>query len=477
MPRLILTLASASLTFVATSAVGQRERGELVTRSDPMEWRLTTTVTLGSRVDVPLEALVHCPEDPGSTTPVDMARDVLLSGDSAIGAIGLEQGTVYFPVADRSAAYEVDRDSLSARFLYNGGDIPLQQSLYSRDASGQPIHSGAAYGVWSFGPAERFVPTLTMQFKFEATSWNITLNEDAARAIAWPSGEWPVEARSSLEPMLFIDRGFQDEYDRAAIEQLVESWTRGAPRSQPPVVVAKWIAGQLATSFQPIGKITSADSIAANSVQAGRSVGAVQGLNATRLDRAAETMTGTPLDLALLLTALYREAGLPARVVVGFVAGDAGGARDPIRRSDEPEMGFYAWVEFALYDETQASLDGALAWIPVDIIAMRAGNVGRRPLDQVWDGFGRSDYLNQLIPLAYHLHPHRLPAVSYGVGDMTRELQRLRHGVGRREPVPSMWGWNLVPRTPRGLHQTIVVSATTPSRTGGDAAREGAERR
>lgn len=454
------------LACSAVSAAGQPERREVITRSDPSEWRLLKSVTLGEDLSA-----VHCPEslEPEAVTPIDMARHVLLQGDAGIGELMVEEATVYFPLANRSASYAVDWESPAARFLINGWEVPLRPTLYRADASGQPIHSGGAYSIWSFGPDVRLTSGIIMQFEFEATAWNVTLNEDAARSIAWPTGNWPAEAASSLEPMLFVDRGFAGDYDRTAIEQIVEQWTAGAPRSQPPLVLAKWIAGQLSTSFQPVGRIGASDSIPGNAVQPGRALGAIQGFNATRLDRAAESMRGTPLDLALLLTALYREAGLPARVVVGYVAGDAGGRRDPVRRRDEPEQGEYAWVEFALYDETQASLEDALTWVPVDIIAMRANNVGRRPLDQNWDGFGRSDYFNQLIPLAYHLHPHRLPAVSYGVGDTVDGLGRVQHGVAARRPVPSLWGWNVVPVTPRNVYQTISFSATTPSRTADDA--------
>ncbi|MEO1718014.1 MAG: transglutaminase-like domain-containing protein [Planctomycetota bacterium] len=449
------------------SAAGQRERGEIITRSEPMAWRLKTAVTLGSRIDQPIEVFQGCPHDPNAGATVEIGEPKV-RGDGAVARLDLDEATVYFPVADRSASYDVDHETLRAEFLYQGREIPLRGSLYAADASGQPLHSGGAFGIWSFGPAQNFVPSVVLQFEFEATAWNITLDESVARTIPWPTGDWPADAASSLEPMLFVDSGFDGSYRRDAFRRIIEEWTAGNPRSQPPMVTAKWIAGRLARNFQPIGEITAQDSIGANAIQPGRSLGAMQALNATRLDDAAETMTGTPMDLPLLLTALYREAGLPARIVVGFVAGDEGGAPDPVRRRDEPELGIYAWVEFALYDESASSLDDALMWIPVDILAMRAGNVGRRSLDQNWDGFGRGEYFNELIPLGYHLHPHRLPAISYGAADANVRLRRMRNRSIERQPAPSLWGWNVVPYTPSLVHQTIVFSATTPSRRGGD---------
>jgi hypothetical protein len=440
-----------------------------------MAWRLKTTITVGSRVDQPIEAFAVCPHDPGAGVTVQIGEPEV-RGDGAFGRLGVEEATVYFPIAGRSASYEVDRETLKADFLNQGRSIPLRGSLFATDVSGGPLHSGAAYGVWSFGPAEEFVPIVTLQFEFEAEAWNIVLDEQAARSIDWPKGDWPAEAASSLEPMLFVDSDFEDAYDRRVFEEIVKRWTSGKPRSQPPLVTAKWIAGQLCSEFQPVGSLTSQDSIASNSVQPGRSLGAMQALSVSRLDEAAASMLGTPMDLPLLLTALYREAGLPARVVLGYVAGDEGGRPDSDRRRDEPDVGVYAWVEFALYDETASSLDASLTWIPVDILAMRAGNVGRRPLDQNWDGFGRGEYFNELIPLAYHLHPHRLPAVSYGAADANTRLRNLRSGIPVRTPAPSLWGWNIVPITPSIMHQTIVFSATTPSKTAEDVRRERAGR-
>ncbi|MEO0630183.1 MAG: transglutaminase-like domain-containing protein [Planctomycetota bacterium] len=468
----ISVLVLLAAMFLPGVAAAQERRSDVITRSEPLDWRLKTAITLGSRVDQPIEAFAVCPHDPASGTTVRIGDQAEPRGDGIVGRVDVDEATVYFPFAARSASYEVDHESVTAEILHNGQPIPLRGSLQRTDVSGLPLHSGAAYGVWSFGPARNFAPSVILQFEFEATAWNITLNENVARSIPWPTGDWPAEAASSLEPMLFIDSGFDSAYDPEPIRQIIEEWTAGKPRSQPPMVTAKWIAGQLSNAFQSVGMLTSQDSIAANEVQPGRSIGAMQGLNATRLDVAAATMVGTPMDMPLLLTALYREAGLPARIVVGYVAGDEGGRRDPVRRRDEPELGVYAWVEFALYDESAPALAEALTWVPVDILSMRAGNVGRRPLDQTWDGFGRGEYFNELIPLAYHLHPHRLPAVSYGVGDANARLRRYRDSLPTRTPAPSLWGWNIAPETPSRIYQTIVFSPTTPSKTAEDARRE-----
>ncbi|PHQ80993.1 MAG: hypothetical protein COB69_05015 [Phycisphaera sp.] len=160
--------------------------------------------------------------------------------------------------------------------------------------------------------------------------------------------------------------------------------------------------------------------------------------------------------MAILLTAVYREVGLPARLVVGYVGGSTGGGTDPFRPIDKPEIGPYAWVEVALYDENQTRPDQQLTWVPIDIFRMREDNVYRRKFDQPWPGFGTSENLNEIIPIAFHLHPHRMGAVSYGAT------------LRSRQPMPAIWGWNTVPELPAAFNQSINFSATTPSRGPGD---------
>ncbi|MEO1583118.1 MAG: transglutaminase-like domain-containing protein [Planctomycetota bacterium] len=466
-------VVAAACTLPAVSSDAQPDRiSPIVTRSEPQDWRLRATISLSRQIDsIGDPFLAQAGIAPRATD--DPARDFLLRSIGQVEEVPVSRGTFYFPFAGSAASYEVDRESVSASARFNGRSVPLVGGLSRTDASGEGRHSGAAYGIWSFGPADTFSPGGLFEIEFDARAWNTRLDERAARTIGWPTGEWPEPARRSLEPMLFIDRGFLGPYDRAPVEAAIDAWIGDRAQSQPPVVLAKWLAGKLAREFQPIGGLVQPDSIAGNAVRVGRSLGAMQGFRTIGAPRAVATMQGAPVDLPLALVALYREAGLPARLVIGFVAGEEGGLPDPVRRSDEPPLGLYAWVEFALYDESAPSLDEALTWVPVDILAMRAGNVGRRPLDQPWPGFGGDDYFNELVPLAYHLHPHELPAVSYGRGISDDALTE--SAPRRLIPLPSLWGWNIEPRTPDLLRQALAFSVTTPSirRSSGDGRDEG----
>ncbi|MEL6798177.1 MAG: hypothetical protein AAFO89_15320, partial [Planctomycetota bacterium] len=103
MRRSILGLALVSLSTIGVSASGQRERPEIITRSEPMAWRLKTAVTLGSRIDQPIEVFRGCSSDPAATDTVQFGEP-RVRNDGAVARLDLEEATVYFPVADRSAS-------------------------------------------------------------------------------------------------------------------------------------------------------------------------------------------------------------------------------------------------------------------------------------------------------------------------------------------------------------------------------------
>ncbi|MEM9661194.1 MAG: transglutaminase-like domain-containing protein [Planctomycetota bacterium] len=441
---------------VAGSAAGQRDQsGPFIERFDVREWRLTATVTILSGRQMS-SSLFHLNNQPMSW--ISAGRSTL--------EFPVEEGTLYWPLAGEAASYEVDRGSARAKLHSNGWEIPLSRTIWDADASQQPLHSGAAYGIWSFGPYPAVHRDLRMEFSFRANTWNTRFNEALALEVPWPSGEWPAEAMSSFDEMLFIDRDFFGPYTSGVARELAEKYTAGQPRSQPPVVAAKWIAGQLATEVQASGLSVFRSGIFPIKDLSRIRADHMQSLRFDGLDRVARDLTGSPLDFALLLTAIYREIGLPARVVIGYVAGPNGGREELFRDPQKPEFGIYPWVEFALYDERESAIGGSLTWIPVDIISMQQNNTGRRPFDQPWDGFGSSEFLGEVIPLAYHLHPHMLPAYSFG---QSPDPLTLADGRVIYEPLPALWGWNLVPAMPCGAGQAVTFTATTPSRRNNDA--------
>ena len=436
--------------FTAGLIAAQVERaGPYIERSEPQDWlvRVHVSLTPATEVTEPTE------ETPGVSMTDAQSDDVTVSP-----RFDIEQATIFWPVAGRSASYAVDRKSITGTVTLSGETIDAVLTLLDRDSGGGPLHSGSAYAQWTFGGLSNVPASGVLTFEQTVRCWNTRFDEEKARGVDWPRGDWPAEAASCFDPMLFVDTTLVPSRRETRVPDLVKKFTGGNPRSQPPLVVAKWIAGELAKSFRVSGPITVADFVPGTPRQSAQSVGAIGGLNVTGAVEASQRLQGSPIDLALLLTACYREAGLPARVVIGSIveAADVGG--EPFRNADKPERGLYAWVEFALYDETQTTPDDALTWVPVDILSMRANNIGRRPFDQSWPGFGTSEILSEIVPLAYHLHPHQLGATSYGL-------------TPKREPLPSLWGWNVAPKTPLAVRQALTISTTSPSRTSNPPAR------
>lgn len=432
--KLLVGLFGASCAFSANAQTYREPLTPYLTRTEPEEWLLKTSVVLSANNLAP-------------------ANNGPLLTDQEFK---IEQGTIFFPMPMRSSSHDREIRSVRGSLLFEGREVPLKQAIVTTGDGINPLHSGESYGTWTFGEVEA---AMNMIFEVESrvTSWNTEFNEAEAMKVPWPDGEWPKEAASTFEPELFINEGFDGEYDTDYVERLADRLIKGKAKTQPPMVSAKWLAGEIAKSFQPSGAVIIPDARPGTARQSAQSVGAISAFEIVGAEEAARRGRGSSFDMALLLVAVYREVGLPARLVVGYVGGGRGGADQPFRRQDRAEIGPYAWVEVALYDEKQSRVDQQLTWVPVDIVRMREDRVFSRKFDQPWPGFGTCEQLNEIIPIAYHLHPHRMGADSYG-GSLGRN----------REARPSIWGWNIVPETPCGVDQVLTFSATTPSRGPGD---------
>ncbi len=446
--------AVLALIFGAWASGQSESDGPYIQRLDPREWRLTANVTLM------IDGQSSSPWLHLSNQPINWIQT-----NQNAHTFPVEQGALYWPLAGRGASYEVDRTSAQAKLFSDGWQVPLTRAIRDSDSDGSPLHSGGAYGVWGFGPHNAINKDIRMEFSFEGTTWNTRFDEARAREVAWPTGDWPAEAASTFDDMLFIDRGFAGPYQSGLAAALAEEYTAGRAQSQPPVVAAKWIAGQLIQDIQPDGMPVFLSGVIPIKDRSQIRPDHMQALRLEGTDRVALDMQGSPLDLALLLTAVYREIGLPARVVIGYVAGPRGGLADRYRDAEKPEYGVYPWVEFALYDEREGAIGDSLTWIPVDIVSMYQNNVGRRPFEQPWEGFGTSDLLSEVIPIGYHLHPHDLPAFSYGRSPWPIYQDPCRVIY---EPLPALWGWHIVPAMPCHARQAVTFAATTPSRTADD---------
>lgn len=449
----VVLSAIAAVSIIATSSAQVTEVvSPYLTRTDPQDWILKSSITLTPNLN-------------------GLVQDGSLSKNETYT---IEQGTIFYPLAMRSASHDRDPETVEATLLFdNGRKVPLKQSLVDSVGGGLPLHSGETYGNWVFEDV-KIGPVMLFEVSSRLTSWNTRFNEKEAMKIDWPTGSWPEEAASTFEDELFINEGFEGAYETDYITRLAEKIVKGKAKSQPPMVSAKWIAGEVAKMYQPNGRSMITDTRPATAAQPGMAIGAFSAFNVLGAELAAKERNGSPADMSLLLTALYREVGLPARLVVGYVAGGNGGDEDAFRSNAKPEIGLYTWVEVALYDETQPRPDQQLTWVPVDIQHIRADRVYGRPFDQPWDGFGSVSNLNEIIPIGFHLHPHRMGAVSYG-GDWVVGNRGRRNQTGttrQMEPRPSIWGWNVVPEIPPCFNQSLNFSATTPAKGPNDPVRD-----
>ena len=210
----------------------------------------------------------------------------------------------------------------------------------------------------------------------------------------WPKGPYPAEIQTSLEPQWWI------ESDDPAFERVVKEWTNDNITAVPPAVAAKYIFGRVVENWQVSGDGNQSIDWRRTGLQV---FGALDTLNEGK---------GNAHDVCAMLVALYRAAGIPARVVVGFdvlqsPAGDAhlGFMPEACLGYQRPEIAGFAllrpWVEFYLYDEAK----GVGGWIPVDPVNQRLTSSRTPDLDKPWAFFGSSECLSHTIPITFHFEP------------------------------------------------------------------------
>lgn len=250
---------------------------------------------------------------------------------------------------------------------------------------------------------------LLFTIELDVRCWETRIDEVAADAIEWPTDPWPPQLVSALDDQLFVNP------KHPAVIALLDRWLDGKnPRDARPYALAKYLAGRVVEYV----KLTEGDNHATGRtafIGNGQRV-LNSGFRVNGSVFAATTGTGTRFDSPALLCALYRAAGLPARLVIGFdkLESDLEGHRLPVLRS---------WVEFALLDEERDVTE----WIPVDIARQRDFSDRAPALDTRWQFFGHNEEFDYVIPISYHW----LPKTS----------------VTNAGP-PAIWGWLAEPAIP-----------------------------
>ena len=364
-----------------------------------------------------------------------------------IDAFVFDTMTMVWPVVSSTGSSELalvtppGEDPTLREFKFTVNDIDATRipefklEIVRSMASGKPYHSGVWLALLKLGRGIN-AREVDFELKIPSRSWETRFDEQAARAIAWPTGAWPADAASTLTPMALLDISpdGRTTLPNASIRALLARWTDGKdPKTIPPATLAKWLAGQVMQHVQ----------ISGNGLAATRN-GLLEGVSLQIPEQTAQTGVGSEFDMVMLLTAVYRMAGLPARIVVGYDT-EADSRDEPGFLGRQGNGGdLCAWVEFCLYDQANNSVN----WVPVDIVRLRSkGN--RLPdnyLDRPMEFFGNHDELDDIIPFAFQFFPPTTVR-SYG--------------------SPGFWGWFVTPIAPDRAWQSIDIRASTTPRRGG----------
>lgn len=328
--------------------------------------------------------------------------------------------TVVFPRVVESATAVAPNDSIRGELRFRAQPSDDTPDL----VDGASPHS--QYAVWVSGPdSARSVRLRQIQ---DMVCWDTVFHEDRARRVDWPTGPWPDDAEATFAAQQWVSPIRSDPTNQGPVNDLLNRWTNGEdPKRLRPVDLAKYLTRQV---LRHVRIVRPAGNLPRNT-RGPRSLPAIPILEGLRVQTAEDTArlgTGTRSDLAVLLTAVLRAAGLPTRIVAGY---------------DEEESTLRQirlWVEFCLYDEP----NGIVTWVPVDVIELHDRGAATHDLDLPWKFFGTSDRFHEIVPIAYDLHPPtRVRAFN----------------------SPALYGIDVEPNIPSLAEQSLEISVTrTPRR-------------
>ncbi len=238
--------------------------------------------------------------------------------------------------------------------------------------------------VWELGQID--ATNLVLEVEMSNASYEVEVDEERARQIGWPEKEYPPEIAQNLQPQLFVQSTHPD------VMKLVEHWTQGNVKGAKPYDAAKALAGEVVKYFQPSGQ--GFESVGRGNQTVIINAVLIEGFEVNGAAVAARLGKGSEHDMACLLTAVYRAAGIPARMVICYDEKEQ-------REEDATYPVIRALVEFYLFDEAT----GFGQWIPVDIVKQREFSSRPPRLEQTWEYFGRHRDSEYLIPIAHHWHP------------------------------------------------------------------------
>lgn len=255
-----------------------------------------------------------------------------------------------------------------------------------------------------------------LQMKFEAACRSVELDEEQANQIGWPKA-WPAEAQRTFDKQMFLDEAIdpwtgivhdigQDSIDSIAKEIL--EWGRlSDPKSVQPAILAKGLAAIILPGLQPFGDgdLPVCDRFGRNvrSMDAGGNGlppirNAFMGVDVRDVVSVLRDRFPNQAERALVLAAIYRRVGLPARVMVGYEAAiddhldvqrrlakaspealkkGLNATKESLKKSDQEALA--KQKELARYDSPMWPEVPPLKWVTVKTVFPGAGAGERHP--------------------------------------------------------------------------------------------------
>ncbi|MGE3109838.1 MAG: transglutaminase-like domain-containing protein [Phycisphaerales bacterium] len=371
------------------------------------------------------------------TLKVDIDVNAYVERDSknmpVVHDFKFDSAVVVFPVLKGTSSSRSYPTELKSKLSFNDVLIANVPSGYS-----EAYPCGTRLGKWEM--SEKTGREVRLEIDIPMTCWQTKFDEKAAEGVPWPN-RWPAVPMSTFNDRQAVGRNREGdevvliEHDAPIVQELLKKWTNDKdPKSIPPVVLAKYLAGQILEYIQPSG----------NGLWFNKNSG-LEGFNLVGARTALEKRRGTEHDVACALAAIYRAAGLPARLVIGYDISDEKGkdsnflAKKP---SSVPE--FRTWVEFALFLDSAAKE----IWVPVDVNRQRKAS-SRNTSN--WRYFGSNDELENVLPIAHQFHPPTFV---------------MAHGS------PCFWGWVVRPEAQVATQFLRFDAITTPKTSNSKRDRE-----
>jgi len=314
--------------------------------------------------------------------------------------IDLDGAVITFPLPTDTAYTVIDDSLTEARLRLDPNRVIAESRLLDGYQAGQRL---LAWDVEDIRTS-----SLRLEVKTSQQAFKTVVDEKRAFAVDWPSEELPESINSALGPQLYI------ESDQPEIARLVEVWTNGEPTRAKPYYLAKYLAAKVLEWYQP----SEGPFLAERDSDMYRSrdgATMIAGYNVRGAIYAARERNGSNLDLANLLCAVYRAAGIPARVVIGY---------DHEAQNEQDRPTVIAWVEFFLMVDEENQMG---EWVPVDIIRQREFSSRAPDITRPWKYFGNNDLSQHYSVISFHWHP---PTSVVNSGP------------------PAFWGWLPKPSAP-----------------------------